>query len=207
MPKIFFNVSHTSLGVNSTPISVGIITSSGEHLYAEYIDFDYTELDDIASTYTLPEMTWWGAYRKMGRSFSQFFKTVQNDTIIAGKHVYAIGDRAYVNEQIRIWYRKHLRRQENVEVWGDQDARGTTLLQSLFQPIYESYKNVSPDIYDLSTVFKVYGIDPKMSREAFINRPLEFGKYEALYQARVIEACYDKLAGNGDFYLNRGARK
>jgi len=42
---------------------------------------------------------------------------------------------------------------------------------------------------------KIKGVNPDISREEFIENAIEGKKHNALYDAKVIKACYEKLNG------------
>ena len=42
-------------------------------------------------------------------------------------------------------------------------------------------------------MMKLKNVDPDISREEFINDSVEGDKHNALYDAEVIKACYEKL--------------
>ena len=54
-------------------------------------------------------------------------------------------------------------------------------------------KNVYYIPFDICTLFKAKGIDPDINREKFSELVDGSQKHNALWDAKVIKACYDKL--------------
>jgi hypothetical protein len=49
--------------------------------------------------------------------------------------------------------------------------------------------------FDLATLLKMKGVDPDISREEFAQAPPNGPKHNALWDARVIKACYWNAMG------------
>lgn len=81
---------------------------------------------------------------------------------------------------------------ENVEMWSDCLAYDWVLFNDLFGGAFSIPPNVYYIPFDICTLFKVYGIDPDINREDFANMK-DGKKHNALWDARVIKACYESL--------------
>jgi hypothetical protein len=85
---------------------------------------------------------------------------------------------------------------ERVEVWSDCLAYDWVLFCDLFDHAFQIPDNVYYIPFDICTLMKVKGVDPDINREEFAG--ITGSKHNALHDAKVIKACYDKLiAVNG----------
>jgi hypothetical protein len=80
-----------------------------------------------------------------------------------------------------------------VEIWSDCLSYDWVLFNDLFGSAFDIPKNVYYIPFDICTLFKIKGIDPDISREEFIDNSVDGVKHHALYDAKVIKACFDKL--------------
>jgi hypothetical protein len=98
-------------------------------------------------------------------------------------------------EDIRRELSKWLEQFESIEVWSDCLAYDWVLFCDIFGSAFDIPKNIYYIPFDICTLFKAKGIDPDINREVYA----EWGdntldrKHNALWDARVIKACYDKL--------------
>jgi len=67
------------------------------------------------------------------------------------------------------------------------------LFNNIFGSAFDIPKNVYYIPFDICTMFKLKGVDPDISREEFIGNSVDGEKHNALYDAKVIKACYEKL--------------
>jgi len=100
-----------------------------------------------------------------------------------------IGTREQVREGIAEWLSSY----EYIELWGDLMCYDMVLFDQLFGGAFGKPDNVYYISFDICTYFKVLGIDPDVSREDFGNVSLNGFKHNALYDARVVKACYERL--------------
>ena len=94
-------------------------------------------------------------------------------------------------EALRNW----LSQFESVEMWSDCLAYDWVLFNELFGGAFSKPENVYYIPFDICTLFKVRGVDPDIDREKFAN--MNGGKkHNALWDAKVIKACYERLTKN-----------
>ena len=83
---------------------------------------------------------------------------------------------------------------EQVEIYGDCLAYDWVLFCQIFGHAFNIPKNVYYIPFDLCSFFKVKGIDPDINREEFAGLVAgENDKHNALWDAKVIKACFEKL--------------
>lgn len=100
-----------------------------------------------------------------------------------------------IAEELRWW----LNERRPTEVWGDTLAYDWVLFCQLFGHAFKIPKNVYYIPFDIATLMKIKGVDPDINREQFAG--IEGSKHNALHDARVIKACYDKLMAVPDLNL------
>lgn len=88
--------------------------------------------------------------------------------------------------------REWLSQFENVEMWSDCLSYDWVLFCNLFGHAFNIPQNVYYIPFDICTLFKAHGIDPDVTREEFAGMT-GGAKHNALWDARVIMACYNKL--------------
>ena len=93
---------------------------------------------------------------------------------------------------LEAWFRQF----ENVEIWSDCLAYDWVLFNQVFGHAFNIPKNVYYIPFDICTMMKLKGVDPDISREDFTENSVEGKKHNALYDAKVIKACYEKLFNN-----------
>ncbi|QDP42823.1 Rnase H [Bacillus phage vB_BmeM-Goe8] len=182
MTKIFWDFEFTGLHQYTTPISVGFKASNGKQFYAEFNDFDQDQVDDWVRDNVI-------AHLQFTEEDEFMFQNVGDYTCVKGTFV-------QVSNRFLQW----LKQFDRVEFWGDCLSYDGVLLNNLFWGAHNVPENVDYIFYDICTLFKMFGIDPDISREAFIDKPINGKKHNALYDSLVIEACYEKLQRNKKLY-------
>lgn len=164
--KVFFDTEFTGLHQDTTLISIGCVSEDGYSFYAEFTDYAQDQVDDWLRDNVIANLSF------------------QSQTPNKGG---ALGDSGYVRSRLRQW----LMALGPVEMWSDCLAYDWVLFCQLFGGAFEIPSNVYYIPFDLATVFKLRGIDPDINREEYSG--LEGGpKHNALWDAKVIKACYEK---------------
>ena len=78
-------------------------------------------------------------------------------------------------------------------MWGDCLSYDLVLFNQIWGHAFSIPKNVYYIPFDICTLFKVKGIDPDINREQFSELVDGSQQHNALWDAKVIKACYDKL--------------
>ena len=92
---------------------------------------------------------------------------------------------------------------DTIEMWSDCLSYDWVLFNTLLADYSKDYPELPKNVYyipfDICTLFKVKGIDPDINREWFagpiVNDEFPDGeaKHNALWDAYVIKACYERL--------------
>lgn len=166
--KVFFDSEFTGLHKNTTLISIGLITEKGDTFYAELTDYDTSQVDDwiqknVIENLIIPD--------EAGMQIVNTFK----------------GDKAYVRECLETWLSQY----SEVEMWSDCLSYDWVLFNDLFGHAFNIPKNVYYIPFDICTLFELKNVDSDINREMFAG--IDGEKHNALHDAKVIKACYEKL--------------
>jgi len=189
--KIFFDTEFTGLHKDTTLISIGFISEDGKTFYAELNDYDKSQVDCwlqknvidnlIMSSPKVDEVEYFTATRHSDNP-------IGND-LYKSYSVQLRGNK----EEIRYALEKWLSQFEQVEIWSDCLSYDWVLFNGIFGHAFNIPKNVYYIPFDICTLFKVKGIDTDISREEFAEMVDGNQKHNALWDAKVIKKCYEKL--------------
>lgn len=172
--KVFFDTEFTGLHKKTTLISIGLVAENGKIFYAEFTDYDKNQVDDWLRDNVISRLKFAGI---APRIFSQGY----------------VGDAVHVKNWLESWLRG-LATDGPIEMWSDCLAYDWVLFCQLWggarevPPLYVHYIPM-----DICTLFKIKGVDPDINREEFAEMGTKAEKHNALWDAKVIKACYDKL--------------
>lgn len=181
MKRICFDCEMTGLHKDTSLISIGLVSDCGREFYAELIDYNRNQLNEWLEENVIANL--------MFNNYEPFVTEVGSVTFVKGT-------KYDVQEELLKWFNRF----DKVELWSDCHHYDVVLLHDIFGGAFEMPEDIYYIPFDLCTVFKVLGIDPDISREAFIDTPIKGDKHHALYDAKVIQACLDKLYRNKDKY-------
>lgn len=194
--KIFFDTEFTGLHKDTTLISIGIISEDGRTFYAELNDFDESQLDDWTQQNVIANLLFEAPKEYMPGHWEQeayMMSTVQPDIPLTEQfNVELRGDTRTVAAQLTKWLEQF---NEEVEVWSDCLAYDWVLFCNLFKHAFNIPKCVYYIPFDICTLFKVKGVDPDINREEFAGciSSDDVKKHNALWDAKIIRDCYNKL--------------
>ena len=177
--KVFFDTKFTGLHKNTTLISIGLVSECGKTFYAELTDYDAS-----------PNYGWTNRAEVIGNliyPLGHVDGCVLEEETPRNFTVY--GTTLYVKLHLSEW----LSQFEQIEIWSDCLAYDWVLFNNIFGTAFDIPKNVYYIPFDICTLFKIKGIDADISREAFIGNAVKGNKHNALYDAKVIKSCYEKL--------------
>lgn len=183
MVKVFLDFEFTGLHKGTTPISLGAVTETGKEFYGEFVDYSKKQIDSWIQDNVIDNLM----YSNINPPFCEDlgdFRAVK-------------GTQRFVTDKFSEWVNQF----KKVELWVDCGHYDIVLIHGMFGHAFNMPDNVYYIPFDISTLMKAYGVDPDISREGFIDKPIERDKHSALYDAKVIQACYDKLMRNKEGYL------
>jgi hypothetical protein len=181
-PKLFFDSEFTGLRQNTTLISLGIVAEDGRAFYAEFTDYDKSQVDDWLETNVIAHLK----YPK---------DAPHNSTAMNGWTFEVVGDKEFVKNELVKWLNLIGSPDQQFQMVSDHSAYDWMLFCDLFGDAFGIPKCIYYIPLDICTMFYDYGIDEDISREKFTkDTQIEGVKHNALYDARVIKACFDKIA-------------
>ena len=195
--KIFFDTEFTGLHHNTTLISIGLVAQSGETFYAELTDYDRSQVDDWIQKNVIANLK---------------FNPGPNDpcsgkiiTAAPGKFVHSmemVGKMSDLKSNLSQWLYSF---GGGVELWSDCLPYDWVLFNRIFGTAFDIPKNVYYIPYDICTMFWMLGVDSDVSREAFAGGTDDKGeKHNALFDAQVIRACFNKMMLTMDKLYSNG---
>jgi len=189
--KIFLDTEFTGLHINTTLISIGLISEDGRTFYAELTDYDKAQVDSWVQEYVIDNLRFNEKINK--DSYYVAIRTIDNP---AGNDLYdsysvnLSCDTLRLRDELEQW----LSQFDSVEIWSDCLAYDWVLFNDIFGHAFDIPNNVYYIPFDICTLFKVNDIDPDISREKFANISDDnSNKHNALWDAKIIKACYEKL--------------
>lgn len=187
--KIFFDTEFTGLHQNTTLISIGLVAETGHVFYAEMPDYDQSQVDDwIQQNVIAHLLTVSGDYGPIYGQAIPDFET-EKSICLLGK------ERFEVLEYLKEWFTAVMETAnvDKLEMWSDSLAYDWVLFCEMFGGAMSVPDYIYYIPFDICTLFKFKGIDPDVNREEFAEMRYGGPKHNALWDARIIKACYEKL--------------
>jgi len=172
--KIFFDTEFTGLHQNTTLISIGLISECGKTFYAELTDYDKSQIDDWLQENVINNL--------LVKENSTVGLDYPDTRIVIG-----------TMNSIKTYLTEWLSQFEEVEMWSDCLSYDWVLFNQIFGHAFNIPKNVFYIPFDICTLFYAQGIDPDINREEFSGLTEGSMKHNALWDAKVIRECFNKL--------------
>jgi len=196
--KIFFDMEFTGLHQKTTPVSIGCVSECGKTFYKEFTDFDIRQVDDWQLANLFP-------HTKAFKNFSKWTVedyTEMTDVIdIPGYRKVAILQE-HLKEELESWLENEVGldlvySDDKIQFVSDCLAYDWVLLNefwhgALNKPYWLNYIPI-----DICTMFEMVGIDPDINRIGYSG--LNLSKHNALDDALIIKACYERLIKEHNF--------
>ena len=189
MIKLFYDSEFTGLQQKTTLISIGFITENNDTFYAEFDDYDRTQIDEWLSENIIQKLKYNEDTPFIEVSLDE---NDNNVTIMKGN------SKEIVREFENWLYNIAGVTPEEVtdplfEVWSDCLSYDWVLFNQMWDHAFNIPKIVYYIPFDICTGFKIFDIDPDVSREAFAEITEDIDKHNSLWDAKVIKACYEKI--------------
>jgi len=177
--KVFFDCEFTGLHQHTTLISIGLVDEYGRKFYAEFTDYDESQVDSWLQENVVSKLMW-----------------LEGDLDMVYPMWYHRGPKQTIREELLKW----LYQEKPIEFVSDVCHYDFVLLidllfdHALFMP-----HNYSSACYDINQdIAKFYKCDTQtafnLSRESIAGKiDYENEKHNALYDAHVIKAVYEQL--------------
>lgn len=176
--KIFLDTEFTGLHQHTSLISIALVADTGEEFYAEFTDYDKSQLNPWIEANVLNHL----------EIIEEGSQTIELTTKVKGS-----------KDRVTVELEKWLSNFDFVEIWADVLAYDWVLFCELFGGAFGIPQNIFYAPFDLATAFRLNGlIDPQSKYERDIKRFNFAGvnmskQHHALEDARVEYAAYKKL--------------
>ena len=192
MTKVFFDTEFTGLHQNTTLISIGLISDCGKTFYAEFNDYDKTQIDEWLQNNVINNLK----FKEPKNGEDEYYVATRSEENKVPNDLYKSfsielrDETSVIKHQLIQW----LEQFEQVEIWSDCLSYDWVLFNQIFGHAFNIPKNVYYIPFDICTLFKVKGIDPDINREDFANMKDGNLKHNALWDAKVIKRCFELLS-------------
>ena len=179
--KCFFDMEFTELSQRALPISIGIITENKRTFYAEFTGYNPADLTKWIVENVVPTLT---------------LRHMRPGTFTVHDGWRARGSAEFINTCLQAWLMAISPEPDSIEFWSDCLAYDWMLLNELWGGALNPPQNVYYIPFDICTLMKQKGVDPDVNREFYSYMPEKDNrKHNALWDAEVIRACYERLTG------------
>lgn len=206
MTKLFFDTEFTGLHQNTTLISLGIVSECGKTFYAEFTDYDKSQIDNWLNDNVISNLLFtdritvaigsWENYINKKRVFHNALEMALADLDMSDFE--CVGATPMIVNRLTKW----LAQFESIQIWSDCLSYDWVLFCQLFGHAFNVPKNVYYIPFDICTLFNARNIDADINREEYALEVIkktptavsvDGKKHNALWDAYVIKACYKKL--------------
>lgn len=195
--NLFFDFEFTGLHAGTTPISLGIVAENFGFFYAEFTDYDETQIErekdggEFIKTNVLDNLV----LEKQNLKENDFYEYYKGNDLFAMK---VRGNKSFIVEKLKKWLFSF---NTQLEMWGDCLHYDWVLFLDLFGSAFDLPECVYYIPFDICTLFKVKNIDPDINREEFVKEYIKTykeaddfsNKHNSLHDADIIMYCYNKL--------------
>lgn len=182
--KIFFDTEFTGLNRDAQLISIGLIAEDGNTFYAEFTDYD----KDVCSEWVTENVI---SNLKLKDELEGFSKNIRTPDGL--RHLQCKGDKQAIAECLTWWLCVYYDRYDKIEMWSDCLAYDWMLFCDLFGGAMGIPDWIYYIPFDISTMFKLKGVNPDISREEYAGIKDVENKHNALHDAEIMKKCYERL--------------
>jgi len=178
--KCFFDLEFTGLHKKTTPISLGIVSECGKRFYAEFTDFDTTQVDEWVRDNVLKNLI-----------YNEYVHFLDNDTENNKLHIK--NNTAVIKAALMDWLNTNF---SKVEFWGDCVVWDWLLMVDLLmegdtmRKIPKILNTAQP--FDIFTLLKTKGVNPKEKRHILAGVEENTNQHNSEYDAEITKIIYFK---------------
>lgn len=210
--KIFFDEEFTGLHKKTTLISIGLVSECGKSFYAEFTDYDKSQVDEWLQKNVIDRLlhtdkmnvtiSGWEAWNSNKKMYENHFeRLVDKDADMSDFE--CVGATPMIKNRLERW----LAQFDKIEMIGDCLAYDWVLFCGIWGHAFNIPKNIYYIPFDLATTLRNKGFNPDINREEFIGvekvneicsilkQTPESAKHNSRFDAYVIREC-DRKATN-----------
>lgn len=177
--NIFYDSEFTGLHQHTSLISIGFISECGKSFYAEFTDYRVDQVDDWLRDNVLVHL------HLLADGCGPKTRQIGHATEVTG-------DSQYIRQQLEGW----LNQFSQIQIWADAPAWDWVLLCQLFGGALSLPRHIHYMPGDFSTLLRAKNIDPDISRVQLAGLTDNEMQHNALWDARVLQAAYNKVTQN-----------
>lgn len=182
--NIYFDTEFTGLHKDTSLISIGCVTDTGETFYAEFQDYNRNQCDDWIQENVISKLH---LINHISTPASVTMHEPNNSLIVCG-------DTAYITKEFKRW----LSGFDSIQFISDVCHYDFVLLIDLFGTAFDLPKNISPYCHDINQdIAAVLGISDEdafnISRKELLSNPFTTYQHNALDDAYVVKDIYQQL--------------
>lgn len=214
--KVYYDAEFTGLNRNTSLVSIGLVSESGAHFYAEFDDYDKSQVDQWLQDHVIVNLLF--NKEENGCITTRFTDADERYHFDVDMR----GSRSDVAKKLLEWFNSESADDTlTIQMFCDCYAYDWVLICDLLSPDGNAM-NIPPYInyipIDLSTALYMKDIDPDISREEFVGDQLEelerqspfdvfsgftedfsdlpkdCRKHNSLWDAAVCKLCFEKLS-------------
>lgn len=183
--KIFMDTEFTGLHKNTTLISIGLISEDGRKFYAEFNDYDKSQIDGWIKENVLPYLI---------VTKAEYYQKRNKEMFVPPYFTY--GSKKFIAKKLQEWLESF---GEDIQLVSDVCHYDMMLFCDIYGHAFNIPKCVNPVCHDINQdIAEHYNISEKeafdMSREEIANMDeKKVEKHNALYDAIIIKKIYEKI--------------
>ena len=184
---VFFDMEFTGLHQRTTPISIGVTNLAGDQFYAEFIDYDKSQVNSWIKENVISKL-------KFGMVEASPVWTKQGTISVEG--VGNVSEYCFKGERKDVAgpLKEFILMNGSAIMVSDVLAYDWILFCELLGGTMKLPKEIYYIPIDISSMFYAYGVDPDVGREEFSKmQSHQKDKHCAIWDAMVIRECYLKL--------------
>lgn len=215
MLPIYYDAEFTGLHKNTTFISIGLVTEKGSYFYAEFNDYDESQVDDWIQKHVINNLQF-----NLFHDIYKKYEIGNNSYIVNMK-----GCSKDIKKELLLWIENEVDQsgEKQAHIFTDCYAYDWVLFNDLICENGEALKIPNYINYipiDLSTVLYLNNIDPDINREKFVGNTSEleiaeindkyitkvlskYNKHNSLWDAYIVYRCFDMLV-NSMYRIKKG---
>lgn len=183
--KIFFDTEFTGLHKNTTLVSLGMVDDNGRTFYAEFSDYDKSQVDDWLKENVIDNLE----FNNINNVFD--YEISGDDTDINKANFVVKGSKEYVRSILELWLKPY----SNVELVSDVCHYDMMLFVDIFGTAFDLPNKINPACHDINQdIAKFYDCSERtafdMNRENIAGIHIDGAKHNALHDAQVIKKIY-----------------
>ena len=201
--KIFYDSEFTGLHQNTTLISIGFYAEDSRTFYAEFNDYDQSQVDDWIRKNVIDNLR----YKPPDPGEDEYYtrsKHTENIPLTKFWNIRMRGNTKQIKKELLKWFRQF----DIIEIWSDLLPYDWVLFVKLIAEYKNGYPHLPSNVYyipfDICTLFKLKNINPDIDREKFVVDNLEIkndkilkeffnNKHISLWDSYIIKCCYEIL--------------